>query len=233
MVKLIHKIIIILLFILSVCMLYSEKGYAHEDISQTTGEEVGSSAEISIDQDAEDYFKFSYSLKDLFSITKNVGVIDDIKRGADEVGVSETLLIQIAHKESNYNPKARSGNSSAKGLYQFIDATWNVIVDGAPAKYDLHRSDRYDAYKSTIACGLLIKDNENYLKHKLHRKVTNKELYLAHFAGQYGAYKMITCNQDQNVEEVLGTQVVTVNPQIAGKTVAEAIQIVTRGIDNE
>lgn len=73
-----------------------------------------------------------------------------IARKAVEHGISPILALQIAFKESSYNPKAHHPVSSAKGLYQFIDGTWKNYCKG----------DVYDA-EDNLQCFLT-----NYPTHK-------------------------------------------------------------------
>src|SRR6185369_4372719 len=38
-------------------------------------------------------------------------------------GIDPSIMLGLAEKESGFNPKAKNPNSSAKGLFQFIDST--------------------------------------------------------------------------------------------------------------
>lgn len=50
-----------------------------------------------------------------------------------EAGVSSSTLTRIIRCESNFNPKAKNPNSSAKGLAQIIDGTWKHFkCEGEP-----------------------------------------------------------------------------------------------------
>jgi len=51
-------------------------------------------------------------------------IADMIKREAESVGVSPTLAVAIARAESDLIPTAKNKNSSAKGLFQIMNATW-------------------------------------------------------------------------------------------------------------
>lgn len=54
-------------------------------------------------------------------------VEDNIKRAARRYGVDEGVAVRIAQCESGLNPYAQNGHSTAKGLYQFTDQTWEFI----------------------------------------------------------------------------------------------------------
>ena len=45
-------------------------------------------------------------------------------------------LLEIAHCESRFNSRANNPNSSAKGLWQFTDRTWNVYLDDPGSRYN-------------------------------------------------------------------------------------------------
>lgn len=58
-----------------------------------------------------------------------------IRCRGEQLGMSNqdiTKMIRIARAESNFNQYAKNPNSTAKGIYQFIDSTWrsNCLKDG-------------------------------------------------------------------------------------------------------
>lgn len=64
---------------------------------------------------------------ELVQIVKDVAVIDKIVVAAEEAGIDPLVAVRIAECESTLNPRARNPGSSAKGLYQFTDTTWEYI----------------------------------------------------------------------------------------------------------
>jgi hypothetical protein len=59
------------------------------------------------------------------------------------------LLWYIAFKESRLNLNAKNSSSSAKGMFQFINGTWNAMCK----KAGLNTTNRYDEYKQVkIMC---------------------------------------------------------------------------------
>lgn len=64
-------------------------------------------------------------------------VIHEIKTQALEYGVDEKTALRIADCESDFNPRAKNKNSSAYGVYQFLDKTWKYTGGGDRNDYKL------------------------------------------------------------------------------------------------
>ena len=45
-------------------------------------------------------------------------------------GVDPQLILDLCFWESNYNPKAQNPKSSAKGLFQWLDGSWETYCSG-------------------------------------------------------------------------------------------------------
>ncbi|WP_442864637.1 transglycosylase SLT domain-containing protein [Agrobacterium sp. LMR679] len=92
-------------------------------------------------------------------------------------GVDPHALTEVAGIESSFNPYARNKNSSAGGLFQF--------VDGTAKQYGLR--DRFDPAQASDAAARLMRDNRDHLRKTLGREPNAGELYLAHQQGAGGA----------------------------------------------
>lgn len=57
-------------------------------------------------------------------------VKEEIRLQAVEYGVNVDTALRIARCESNYNPLAENPYSSATGVYQFLDRTWDYVCEG-------------------------------------------------------------------------------------------------------
>jgi len=50
-------------------------------------------------------------------------------------GVNERKALSIAYCESRMNPSAKNNHSTATGLFQFLDGTWNSYCEGDRLNY--------------------------------------------------------------------------------------------------
>lgn len=170
---------------------------------------------------------------DMFSASLEVSstLHTEIRRGAKDGNCSYDYLVDLARKESNLNPYAKNKRSTALGLYQFVNATWKELQLKHPGK-GITAKGRTDVYISSKAACLFTNDTKKRLERNLGRSVTNKEIYIAHFAGVSGALKLLRAKDNASVATVLGNHVVRANPVLKGKTVGQAKKILSSGIDN-
>lgn len=104
-------------------------------------------------------------------------ILTSMTAAAEEHELDVNWLQTTGYLESRFNPSSQNPNSSAGGLFQFIDST--------AEEYKL--KDRFDPAESSMAAGLLMKRNKEYLEKKLGREITVGEAYLAHQQGAAGA----------------------------------------------
>lgn len=60
----------------------------------------------------------------LHKLTEDLSIADKIRLSARKYKVNESLALNIACAESQFNAKARNPLSTAGGVYQFLDGTW-------------------------------------------------------------------------------------------------------------
>ena len=153
----------------------------------------------------------------IFNRPASQSVSDAIQDAADATGASFEYMLATAQAESGLNPQAAASNSSARGLYQFIDQTWlatlkrsgaglgyskyaDAIVQTGPGRYDVPdpilRRDvlalRDDPVANAAMAGVLTRDNAARLASRLGRAPSDGELYIAHVLGSAGAAKLTT-----------------------------------------
>jgi hypothetical protein len=146
-----------------------------------------------------------------------------IQRASQATGVDFSFLMKTANRESGFNPAAKSGSSSAAGLFQFVGQTWlstlkqhgakhgyaryaELIEKGADGRYHVPGGDearravmdlRMDPHAASLMAGELTSDSAAYLKGRTGRDATAGELYAAHFLGPQGSAKLIEAAQRQ------------------------------------
>lgn len=139
-----------------------------------------------------------------------------VSAAAQRYGVDPNALLNIAAIESSGNPNARNPNSSAGGLFQFVDAT--------ARQYGL--KNRFDPAEAADAAARLARDNAAHLRKVLGREPTAGELYLAHQQGAGGAARLLA-NPGGDAVATLGADAVRLNGGRAGMTNAEFARLWT------
>ncbi len=94
--------------------------------------------------------------------SRKLETTEDIKEyirfSAKALDVDENLALDLAFWESGYNPKAQNPNSSAGGIYMFIDSTWKMFCQSKtykPSKYEP---------KDNISCAMRLLRNKKTLR---------------------------------------------------------------------
>jgi hypothetical protein len=153
---------------------------------------------------------------------------DIIVKASKKVGVDESTMIAVARQESGFNPSAKAGTSSAKGLYQFVDATWNDMLRKYGNQYPELSKGPMDPLASAIAGALYIKENSKVLE-KAGIPVNATNLYALHFLGAGGGPKLLKSDPTAIAADILPSAAgsnknVFYNKDGSPKTVGEVIE---------
>lgn len=127
-------------------------------------------------------------------------VADEIRRRALAANLDPNTMTRIASIESKLNPNAKNPNSSASGVFQFIDSTGR--------QYGLRNP--FDPIANIDAGIRLAADNRAALARALGREPTPGELYLAHQQGAAGATKLLS-NPNGLAVNAVGANAVRLN----------------------
>jgi hypothetical protein len=146
---------------------------------------------------------------------ERVSVVAALRNAAAATGSDFHYLLGTAMRESSLKTNAQSSNSSAAGLFQFVDQTWLGLVKEHGAQHGLgdfasaiskdgdgrYHADagakqsilslRKDPQLSALMAGEYAKSTGNTLRASLGREVCGGELYAAHFLGPDAACKLI------------------------------------------
>jgi hypothetical protein len=127
----------------------------------------------------------------LNNVKADKGLVSTIAKAGEKAGVDPTKLLTFAAVESDFNPNAKAGSSSATGLFQFTKATWNEVSK----KAGVADSSPNDPYASSLAAARYIKDNDTTVA-KVVPQPGVLESYMAHFMGPGGAAKFLKAPGD-------------------------------------
>lgn len=147
-------------------------------------------------------------------------VVAALQKASAATGVDFNYLLGTAMRESGLKSTAKSGQSSAAGLFQFVEQTWLSLVKDHGSKYGLgsyanaisksadgrlHVANgddrsailrlRNDPQISALMAGEYAKETQSTMEDKLGRKVSQGELYAGHLLGPGSACKLIRSNQ--------------------------------------
>ena len=128
-----------------------------------------------------------------------------IREASEKYGVSYEYMMAQAAQESRFDNSAKAKTSSATGMYQFVDGTWNEMAtkypnEGLtplwnpkngppPAGYV---DPRTDPTQSATAAALYAKQNEKSLAKAGVTNPTPTDYYMGHFMGGGGAQQFMS-----------------------------------------
>jgi len=162
-------------------------------------------------------------------------------KAASDTGVSFDFLVKTAARESSLQPEAEAKNSSAAGLFQFVEQTWLAMVSRHGAAQGLASEAasiqqtksgrysvtgaamrdrilklRYDPQVATAMAAKLTQENGQALQQKLGRAPTDGELYVAHFmgAGRAGELLQAAIKTPGRIAQQMFPQEAAANPAI-------------------
>lgn len=105
----------------------------------------------------------------------------------------DRYLQSTALVESGGNRMAKAGTSSASGLFQFTEGTWNQMTKEMGKQYSL--DDRFDPKKSAEVMAYFTQRQKSQLEKGTGKEASSVDLYMAHFLGASGATKFINAMQ--------------------------------------
>ena len=151
------------------------------------------------------------------------GINDLISAAAERNSVPSDYLINVAGAESSGRPEAANPRSSAKGVFQFIDSTWESL-GGTPGN-------QFDPQENVELGARFTRQNAERLKQELGRDPTYAETYAAHYFGPGVSSMLKSADPSDPIEVGLATftssrgvdQILRANPNLQGKTVGEVM----------
>jgi hypothetical protein len=118
---------------------------------------------------------------------------------------------RVATTESTDNPNARARTSSAKGLFQIVDGTWNDLSARYP---QLGLNNRMDPIQQARVAPYYMREINENLTRVLGRAPTASESKLGWVFGPTGGAMILKASPDTPVDRVLDTAAIASNPGI-------------------
>ena len=130
-------------------------------------------------------------------------VASALQSASKRVDVPVNLLTAMAGVESTFNEGAKAPTTTASGLFQFINSTWESVVKRYWSKYGYpdRKPDRMRAEDSAILAAAMMKHEGYPAALKAAGSVSITDIYLTHFLGPAGGASFIRSYQSKpNVE---------------------------------
>lgn len=128
---------------------------------------------------------------------------DIVSKSARRAGMDPKMMLTFAAKESSLNPNAKAKTSSAKGLFQFLNKTWDWIVSSKGKKYGIDsKTSPFDPEASTLMASEYLKQNLSSLK-GISSAPGIVEGYLTHFLGPGGARTFLKASPNSIAAQVM------------------------------
>jgi len=102
-----------------------------------------------------------------------------------------SLLNRIMMAESSGRPMAMNDKSTAAGLFQFTDGTWNNMVKKYGDAYGITKADKMNPQAQQTMASLLLQENGNLLTRSLGRQLDDGDYYVAHVLGAPDAARVL------------------------------------------
>lgn len=135
-----------------------------------------------------------------------------------------SLVDKIIGVESGGDPNARNSRSSAAGLGQFIDSTWENMISKYRPDIQGSREEilglKTDPQLSRQMTEAYAAENGAILS-KAGHQATPGNTYLAHFAGPQGAVSVLSASPDTPVSAILTPGAISANPFLKGMTAGD------------
>lgn len=135
------------------------------------------------------------------AVSRNKPAGSDTAKAADRSLNLEPFLDGLAQVESSGNPNARSSSSSAAGLFQFTEETWEDMTDRFGLEQYEDPDFRFDEEASREVVRRMTESNFEMLRERLGRDPSDGELYSAHFLGRTGSRRLMTA-LEENPEQL-------------------------------
>lgn len=154
---------------------------------------IKSSAAVKLHKDVVADHKIKESTKTLAKPSADVD--QALRKVADKHNVDYATIYALAGAESSFRHGVTASTSSAAGLMQHTDKTWNYLTKEVFPELGYTSKDRLNPEKSATVAVLYLSRIKNHLANALGRMPSLGELYTGYFLGPTGAAKFLLALQ--------------------------------------
>ncbi len=142
---------------------------------------------------------------------RNTDILNQVIAAKGVDPMMANFLHHTMAAESGGNTNARSSTSTATGLFQFINGTWQTMVRRHPNELTING--RGDPRQQSIAAIYYAQENAAALRANDH-EVTPGNLYLSHFLGSSGANTILSADSSAPISRYVGAAGMSSNASI-------------------
>ena len=128
---------------------------------------------------------------------------DIVSMAAQATGFEAPYMLAMAERESGFNPTITNPASSASGMFQFLDGTWNESVNKYGSKYGITQADRNTPGAQALLAAEYGKENARLVQQNTGRTLQGGEHYIPHFLGAGGASTLLNNLGSQSAASLL------------------------------
>ena len=163
------------------------------------------------------------------AIMKNQSALQAVAEGARIVGIDPYIPLSITKAESAFGSLTSNSMSSARGILQITQSTWNSLYPRFNKKYGIPKNDRSDPLSAAIFSSAYIKDILYDAVKSVKSDPDLTDIYMTYVFGASGGKRLISAcvsNPNQYGADIMRSAQVKANPNLFYKngtklTVAE------------
>ncbi|MDT7951082.1 MAG: TIGR02594 family protein [Acetobacteraceae bacterium] len=131
-------------------------------------------------------------------------IAEAMRQAAVHFSADPDTLAAIAIVESGLRIDAHNQNSTAFGLFQFLDGTWGEVVRQHGSACGVVVGDRRDLRAQCLMGAAFLQDNTRALERAVNRQPRPEECYAAHFFGCGTAARLLAGGSETRADTALG-----------------------------
>lgn len=167
------------------------------------------------------------------AIMRNQSALQAVAEGARIVGIDPYIPLSITKAESAFGSLTSNSMSSARGILQITQSTWNSLYPRFNKKYGIPKNDRSDPLSAAVFSSAYIKDILFNAVKSVKSDPDLTDIYITYVFGASGGKRLISAylnNPNQYGADIMGRAQVKANPNLFYKNGAKLTVAETRDL---